>query len=757
MTDRDDAAAWGRLLRAHRLRAGMSQEQLARVSGVSVRGIRMIENGDRRPRASTVTALAKAMRLPEADGVALLEAAQPQARTDAASESSAAVRSAVVPRQLPPAIAGFVGRETELSALDRLLTPDAAGAALGTITGPAGVGKTTLAVLWGHRVAAHFPDGQIYIDLQGFSPTGKVVTPAEVVRTLLDTLGVRPAQLPHSPAGQLGLYRSLVADKRILMILDNARDTAQTRPLLPGGTGCVTVLTSRDQLTGLVATEAASPVVLDVMTAAEARQLLARRIGHDQVLLEPEAAGDIIASCAHLPLALALVAARAAVHPGFRLSALAAELRDAHRGLTALLGVHSATDVQAVFSWSYRAVSADAARLFRLLALHHGPELSVRAAAALTATSLRKAASLLTELARANLLIEDSTNRYRFHDLLRAYAFDLAVEHDSDDARDAANHRLLDHYLHTALAAERLINPQRIPIDIEAPTPDSVPYSPTKRAQALTWFTQEHRNLCATVQRAHDGYDKHTWQLAWAMTTYLAAGFWSEWILILETGLAATDRADDKHAHNRIHLALGNAHIRVGNMDEARRHLTTALKRGQPRSQANAHLALAFCAEQQGESALALVHSEKALQLFTEVDFPVGQAKALNSIGWHRAKLGDYDHALSDCQRALTLLHELGEPHGEAETWDSLGYIHHHLRDFDEAVTSYRHALELHTEFGNTHNLAKVYLNLAETHQAMKDVPAVRDDLGRALSLMEKLEHPDTEHVRERLRLLGPR
>ena len=755
MEDETGVGAWGRLFRAHRLRAGMSQEELARISGVSVRGIRMIENGRRRPRASTVKTLAESLRLSATDQRTLLEAAQPLARTEAAPTRGATVATATfVPRQLPPAIAGFVGRKAELKGLDNLLTADPVSTSVGVITGPAGVGKTTLAVHWAHHAAAQFPDGQIYIDLQGFSPAGKLTTPTEAVRAILDALGMAATRLPHSLTGQIGLYRSLVAGKRLLIVLDNARNAEQARPILPGGPECVTLVTSRDRLTGLIATEAASPVVLDVMTESEGHQLMAARIGPERTAAEPQAIAHIGALCSHLPLALAVIASRAALHPHIPLADSVIEIRSRERQLDALASGEPNTSLRTVFSWSYDQLTPRTARLFRLLALHPGPDLSIAAATALTGDPRPDVAAMLTELEHANLLVEDCAHRYHFHDLLHAYAFDLTMELDHDADRDAATRRLLDHYLHTTVTAERLLNPQRRLIELDPPFPGSLPSPLGDRAEALNWFTGEHRNLCAIIRRAADGHDRHTWQLAWAMNTYLGSGRWSDWIPMLETALAAAIRLGDQDAHNRIRHAVGNAHIRLGNADEARHHLTTALEQGHPRSQGNAHLALGFVAEQQGDLAEALTHADRALQLFRQVDELSGQAKALNAIGWYSARLGDFDRALRECHQAMALLRRLDDPFGEAETWDSIGFIHHHLSHLDEAVTSYQRALRLHTELGNTHQLAKVYLHLAETHQAMGTIPAARDDYREAISLLDKLGHPDAEPTRDRLRRL---
>ncbi len=388
-----------------------------------------------------------------------------------------------VPAQLPPAGPGFAGRAAELASLDAILPgpgpgyprpahpgPESRGAAgrgtvlISAVSGTAGVGKTALAVHWAHRVKAQFPDGQLYVNLRGFDPGGLPLDPAEAVRRFLDALGVAVARIPQGLAAQTALYRSLLARKRMLVVLDNARDAEQVRPLLPGSPGCLAIVTSRNQLPGLVVANGASPLNLDLLTAAEARELLARRLGRALTANDRQAADEIIERCARLPLPLAIAAARAATSPHLPLSAVAGELREASGVLDSFDHGDAATDVRAVLSWSYQALGADAARLFRLLGLFPGPDITAAAAASLAAIPLPQARRLLAELTRAHLLAEHSPGRYTFHDLLRAYAAELARAHDSDQRRDAAIRRLLGHYLHTAHRAATLMESSLVPV-----------------------------------------------------------------------------------------------------------------------------------------------------------------------------------------------------------------------------------------------------------------------------------------------------
>jgi NB-ARC domain/TIR domain len=380
--------------------------------------------------------------------------------------------SAPRPQQLPAAVSHFAGRVEELAMLTGLLRDraDTGGTVvISVIGGTAGVGKTALMVYWAHQVAKRFPDGQLYINLRGFDPSGSVVDSAEAVRRFLDALQVPPDRIPVDLDAQVALYRSQLAGKRMLVVLDNARDSGQVRPLLPGAPTCLVLVTSRSQLTSLIAADGAHPITLDLLTDDEARQLLARRLGADRVAAEPHAVAEIIIRCAHLPLALTLVAARAAVQSHLGLWLLVDELRDTQHLWQTLTGDDPTTNVRVVFSWSYQALSRDAARLFRLLGLHPGPDLAASAAASLAGVAASDVRRLLAELTRASLLVEHTPGRYTFHDLLRAYAADLVHTTDSDEQRHAATQRMLDHYRDTAYTAARLLNPTGDPLTLTCP------------------------------------------------------------------------------------------------------------------------------------------------------------------------------------------------------------------------------------------------------------------------------------------------
>jgi DNA-binding SARP family transcriptional activator/tetratricopeptide (TPR) repeat protein len=666
------------------------------------------------------------------------------------------------PAQLPLAVAGFTGRAAELAALDALLEPTGddrpATVVISAIAGTAGVGKTALAVHWAHRIADRFPDGQLYMNLRGFTPGGQVVEPSAAVRSFLDALGVPAGRVPADPDAQAALYRSLLAGKRVLIVLDNARDAEQVRPLLPGTAAALVLVTSRDQLTSLVAADGAYPLALDVLSRADARQLLARRLGPPRLAGDPTAVDAILNTCAGLPLALTIAAARAAATQ-FPLTALAAELTAARGALGALDAGAPTTQVRAVLSWSYDALTRPGARLFRLLGLHPGPDFSAAAVASLAGQPPGEARPLLTELTRANLVTEHAPGRYGFHDLLAAYAAELTQQSDPDSARRAARLRLLDHYVLTAHPADRLLDPYRdpIPIPLAQPAPGATPEQPPDERTALSWLTAEHRVLLAALRlAAAAGLDRHVWQLAWVLDTFLQRqGHWHDAADAWRAALAAATRLAQPAAGAAAHRNLARAAILLDDHCRARTHLASALdlatQAGDLAGQGYAHRALAHLAERQQQPRPALEHAETALGLFEAAGHLRGQAHALNAAGWCHALLADHAGALVRCQRALNLYQQLGDRYGEAVTWDSLGYAHHHLAHHSQALDCYRNAVALARDLGDRYGEATTLTHLGDTHHAAGDPPAAHAAWRQALTILTDLDHADADPLRTKL------
>ncbi|MFB9909639.1 ATP-binding protein [Allokutzneria oryzae] len=739
------------VLRYHRRRAGLTQEELAERSGVSVRTIRGIESGKRpNPQLASVRQLVTALDLQPNEQNELLSAAT------GASEQSASP----VPRQLPSDVVGFVGRATELGRLDSMLHTagrEQSAVVISAVSGTAGVGKTALAVHWAHRVADHFTDGQLYVNLRGFDASGAMVEPAEAVRGFLDALGVPPQRIPADVDAQVGLYRSLVAGRRMLVMLDNARDADQVRPLLPGTAGCLVVVTSRNQLTSLMATHNAHPLSLDLLSATEAEQLLAGRLGRTRTAAEADAVAAIIDHCARLPLALAVVAARAATRPTFPLSALVAELREADGNLDGLAGTEPSTDVRSVFSWSYQALSPGAARAFRLLGLHWGAEFGLAGVASLTGLPTATARQLLTELTGAHLITENLTGRYTFHDLLRDYAAQQTSTIDSADERTAAVLRLRDHYLHTAYLAALLFYPQRRPIELPASQPGTTRTELADLGQALTWFTQEHATVVAAARQAlAQGHLAHAWRLAWALSDFLdRSGHWSEQAEVQRTALTAADQLGDLQAQAHARRGLARACSRLGAYQDTYTHLSAALEvleeLADTAGQAHIHLNFTETLLLEGKPAEALAHAMTALELSSAIDDRVGRSVALNGIGWCHALLGDYEQTLAFCGQALEVHVELGARSYEANALDSLGYAHQHLGHHAEAVDCYQRAATINRELGDQINLAEALTHLGEAQLAAGEVDAAHHAWSGALTALDTIDSPDAEQLRARL------
>jgi DNA-binding SARP family transcriptional activator/Flp pilus assembly protein TadD len=656
---------------------------------------------------------------------------------------------AVVPAQLPRDLPRFTGRVGDLAQLDALLSDGQAGRAvvISAIAGTAGVGKTALAVHWAHRIRDKFPDGQLYVNLRGFDPAGSVKAPGEALRGFLDALRVPTRRIPTDLAAQAELYRGLLAGKRMLVVLDNARDTDQVRPLLPGTSDCLVLITSRNRLPGLT-DGGAHQIILDVLDPAEAEQLLASRLGADRVAADPEAAREIIARCARLPLALAIVAA---AHEQVPLAALAGELRRAHGTLGPFAGDDPRTDVRGVFSWSYRALSPAAARLFRLLGRHPGPDLTVPAAASLAGFPEAETHPLLAELTRANLITEHRPGRYTLHDLLRAYAGELTVAVDTETDRRAALRRALDHYLHTAYPGVMLLDPQRQPVDLTAAAVGVAPEQIADHRQALAWFTAEHAVLMAAVATAAaNGFDDQTWQLAWTLGTFLdRQGHWDDLATTGHAALAATRRLGDRHGQARAHRGLAAAEDQLGREDAAIQHYREALELyrelGDAGAQADTYFGLGLVAATHGRYRDALGHAEQALDLYRAAGNQTGLARVLNAVGWTHAQLGDHEHALERCAEALTLLQQLGDRRGQADTWESLGSAHEGLGHHHEAAACYRRAVELFQEVGDRSFTARTLVHLGDVHHAAGEPDAAREQWEWALRILDELGQAGAE------------
>src|SRR5690242_12144012 len=666
------------------------------------------------------------------------------------------------PRELPAGVPHFTGRDGMLTALTEVLDRSRAECpgtpVISAISGTAGVGKTALAVHWAHQVAARFPDGQLYVNLRGYDPSGAPLPPAEAIRGFLDALGVAAPHVPAGPQAQAGLYRSLLAGQRMLILLDNARDAAQVRPLLPGSAGCLVLVTSRSQLTGLAAADGARLLTVDVLTGAESRTLLTRRLGAGRVTAEPAAAAELTALCARLPLALNIAAARAGVRPDRSLAAVTAALRDERGRLDAFDTGEPASSARTVFFWSYRHLSEPAARMFRLLGLHPGPDITVAAAASLAGIPAGQASRCLDELTATHLAAEQAPGRFSFHDLLRAYAREQADACDSSPARQAALGRLLDHYLHTAQAAAGLLCPGRDLLALPPPGDGVQPEPHAGSAAALAWFIAERPVVSAAVRlAAAAGLDRPAWQLGWTLGRYLhRSGYWQEWLATLRTALAAAGHAADLAGQANVHRDLGGALTCLGHGQDADTHLRLALRLyqrlGDRAGQAHALLYLGKMLEElQGRPRAALRYVLRALELFRAAGHRAGQANAISNAGWCRSVLGEHEEALACYQRALALHREIDSRDGECFTWDCLGNTYYRRGRHDQAVACFRQSARLFRELGNQPELAAALTHLGDSLHAAGYPGDARAAWQEAHLILDGLHDPSAGQILARL------
>jgi DNA-binding SARP family transcriptional activator/tetratricopeptide (TPR) repeat protein len=656
-------------------------------------------------------------------------------------------RSHVVPRQLPAVAPHFAGREAALAELDSLLLegPDGAVTVITAVGGMAGVGKTALATRWAHRVADRFPDGQLYVNLRGFDPLSAPAEPAVAIRGFLESLGVSAERIPADVEAQAGLYRSLLAGRRVLVVLDNARDETQVRLLLPGSPSCLVLVTSRTRLTGLAAAEGARLVSLDVLSEAEAREMLAARLGAARVAAEAAAVAELVAACGRLPLALVIVAARAAERPGFPLADLVAELRE---GLDALETGDAATSVQGVFGWSYRQLEVPEARLFRRLGLQPGHDISVHAAARLADVPVRRARELLRALVRNGLLSEPQAGRYVFHDLLRVYAARQAETVDSGARRRAALTRLFDDYLAMAGAAMNTLAPGERDYRPGVGATDADAPSVATAAAARNWLDAERANLVATAgHAARNGWPEHAIRLGSILFRYLHDG--SHYADILAVDTSALDAArltgDLVAQADSIRRRCG-IDFRQGRYQRAIDQLELVLpiyrdageQIGHERTLSNLGVVLRAT----GRYHEAQSRHEQAVSLALAAQDRYGEAFASDALGSTLCRLGRYEEAAEHHQRAIALSHQFGELVMEAFALDNLGEARHRQGRLAEAADCHQRALAINREVGCRFGEASALNSLGGDLYGQGHYELAADHHRQALVLFREESHP---------------
>ncbi|MEV0846171.1 helix-turn-helix domain-containing protein [Streptomyces sp. NPDC049954] len=677
-----DTSTFGRLLRAARQRALLTLEGLAGASGVSVRAISDMERGKSLPRQATLAELMDALELGEDERRRLVHAtARP---------------SGLVPRQLPPDSPAFRGRQEALAAVHGFASQAAGQVVISAIGGMAGVGKTALAVHWAHQVADRFPDGQLYVNLRGFDDSGRPLEPGEALGGFLTALGVPSTDIPRATERRGALFREQAASRRLIVVLDNARSVEQVRPLLPAAAGCLTLITSRDQLAGLARSEGASLVSLDAWSRDEALAGLAARIGEERSAAEPEAAAELVELCGCLPLAVAVVGAQLSATPRMSLRAGVRELRAAR--LDTLSADDQRLDIRAVFSWSYQALGAGAQRFFRYLSVHPGPAASAQAAASLAAVEMPQARRHLRELVSASLLSRDAYGRYVLHDLVRAYGAELVTEHGDD--RLGAETRLLDYLRHNAHVNTPHIthDPPGLP---DEPVPGVVNAPAGDREEAVDWFRREETTVAAALRALEEprllSHRVHT-ALEWSAHNR-ASGHWAEEITTHRIALDAARALDDPDAITYVCYHLARAFMvsagDVAGADELLSLMLTHQPRLPLREQARNERYIGVLRSAQGRHTEALQHTRNALTIFRTLDQPAKVAETLGGLGWQLAVFGDPHEAITTCEEAMDLLRELGNESRQAGVWDSIGYARQRLGHLDAAITDYRTSLRI--------------------------------------------------------------
>ena len=610
-------------------------------------------------------------------------------------------RPAVRPAQLPSDFRLFAGRPEMIGAALTGLLGHPAAMPIVAFDGMPGVGKSTLAVHVAHRAANGFPDGQLYADLHGFDGQGRVTDPADVLTGFLGALGVQPDAVPPSLDARASLFRSVLAGRRMLVVLDNARDAEHVRPLLPGSAGNAVLVTSRSPLAGLAATHGAQLWSVGLPDLAEARTVVARHIGAHRAQREQAALDEIIGWCGRLPLAMSIVAARAAADAERPLSELATALRQLPHRLDVVDDEHLDQDVRAVFSWSYRLLSRGAARLFRLLPWHVAPDFTVEIAAGLAGDAPATVRGQLAELVGTGLLHRHRPARYRLHDLVRAYGRELGARTESPGELDRAQDRLFHHYLHSAAAAVGLLRPGYAPVTLP-PVPGGVtPLTFCDEAAVMDWSVREKENLGAVVaEAAGRPTGPPPWPLALLVKDlYHRHGWWPEWTAMFTMALGAAERSGDVTGRAHTHRGLAVACHYVGDPAAADHHLGTALglfdSTGDVLGRALVLMNQGYLAQLRGDDRSAQRLLPQALEVFRRTGQRQLEGVVLATLAESHLAAGDPVTAAALARRAARLCHEIRDAWNGARAAGTLARIHRRDRDFVTAIRLHQHSIDL--------------------------------------------------------------
>lgn len=663
------------------------------------------------------------------------------------------------PAELPHDVAGFTNREAELAELRELLAVGDGGPGPGlvisVIDGPAGVGKTAVAVHAAHQAASRFPDGQLYLDLRGFHPHEPALPPEEALGHLLRAVQVDPHRIPGDLSGRAATYRSVLSGKRMLIILDNAATADQVRPLLPGSASCAVIVTSRNRLSSLVVRDGARRITLDKLAPDHALDVFARIAGPRRLAAEPAAGAELARLCGYLPLALRVAAERVAARPHLSLSELAGRLAVEHDRLDMLAADERTAAVRAVLSWSYRALPPPAARLFRLLALHPGAGISGPAASALAATSTAGARRLLDDLAGAHLLEETGPDRYQFHDLVRLYAREVAAEVEAAADRDAAARRLLDWYLHTADSACAVLNPRRPRVPLGPPESTVRPLAFADHDKAFRWCEEECANVVAAVHLAAAIGDHATaWQLPMAMFDFFSLRkLWPDWIATNRIGLDSARHQADEFGEGAILTSLGIAYFdqrRFGDAIDCFCHALPIWRAiGFPQAEAVTLDPLGAAYRDTGQLSEALDCLNRALRIWRDVGDKWGEGITLHNLGDTYRDLGRLGEAISHLQQSHSVRSQIGDQWGLGWTLHDLGSAYADLRRYDDASDCYQQALAIRCQIGDRHGEARTLRRLGDIYRDVGRPEMASDVWKQAQAIFEDLgDHPRAAQIR---------
>ena len=666
------------------------------------------------------------------------------------------------PRQLPLRPSRFVNRRASMAALSTMLTSKIPGSEdrevrIATVIGPPGIGKTAFALHWSYAMRNHFPDGDLYVDMQGYG-AGEVINAFQALDIFLRSLNILADRIPETLEERSALFRSMLSDRRMLLVIDNASASAEVRPLLPATHNCFTVVTSRSSLPGLVARDGASRLTLDVLNPQESVELLAQFVGPVAVQREKQAAARLAELCGHLPIALRVVGERASRRTHVSLRDLVEELEGEQERLDALQSMEDElSDTRAVFSWSYGALDTAHQSAFRKLGLHAGGEFGLGVAAALFSVSAREAKKLLLSLSSVSLVQEVHANRFRLHDLLHSYAVELSYAEDSPKDRTDAVRRMLTWYLLVGDKCRQEVLPHSAEVPLVPSRGLDVPDGFRSRAEAWDWFEQERLNLLSALQVANElGQLDVVWKLALVVSGPLELrSYWADWESSVRAGLLAARTLGDEFGEAASLLILGDVSWRTGQLEEAFAQYESAALTGSRLSvswiEGFARRGMGLLRAEEGEAATALTDFAQALDIFQAADHHRGVGMSLLAMAKSHHALHDEATAMECGARALRVFEAIADPWtlawGRLTQAEILGAANLD----DESLVLLRQALVTFRESGDRRSEAMVLTDMGEICLRMGNPSEARAHWLEAVEALAAIGDPRSDELLRRV------